>query len=53
MHPEVQSSQPGRCPKCGMKLVPEMPGGTEEGDAGAPGAAPADHDHAPGHGGHP
>lgn len=22
MHPEVQSSQPGRCPKCGMNLVP-------------------------------
>jgi uncharacterized membrane protein YraQ (UPF0718 family) len=22
MHPEVQSSSPGRCPKCGMDLVP-------------------------------
>lgn len=21
MHPEVQSDQPGNCPKCGMKLV--------------------------------
>jgi heavy metal-binding protein len=21
MHPEVKSSQPGKCPKCGMKLV--------------------------------
>jgi hypothetical protein len=21
MHPEVQSDQPGSCPKCGMKLV--------------------------------
>src|SRR4051812_43347437 len=21
MHPEVTSSKPGRCPKCGMKLV--------------------------------
>jgi hypothetical protein len=21
MHPEVQSDQPGTCPKCGMKLV--------------------------------
>jgi len=23
MHPEVQSSKPGKCPKCGMKLVVE------------------------------
>ena len=22
MHPEVVSDQPGRCPKCGMDLVP-------------------------------
>ena len=22
MHPEVRSAEPGRCPKCGMKLVP-------------------------------
>src|SRR5215204_520801 len=22
MHPEVTSDQPGRCPKCGMNLVP-------------------------------
>ncbi len=22
MHPDVRSDQPGRCPKCGMKLVP-------------------------------
>ena len=22
MHPEVLSNQPGKCPKCGMKLVP-------------------------------
>lgn len=21
MHPEVQADKPGRCPKCGMKLV--------------------------------
>lgn len=21
MHPEVQSDEPGNCPKCGMKLV--------------------------------
>jgi hypothetical protein len=27
MHPEVISSAPGRCPKCGMKLVPRKPSG--------------------------
>lgn len=25
MHPEVQSSAPGRCPKCGMTLVVKKP----------------------------
>lgn len=25
MHPEVQSDKPGKCPKCGMKLVPREP----------------------------
>ena len=25
MHPEVIADQPGRCPKCGMKLVPKDP----------------------------
>jgi hypothetical protein len=25
MHPEVQSNTPGRCPKCGMTLVPKTP----------------------------
>lgn len=25
MHPEVVSDKPGRCPKCGMKLVPKQP----------------------------
>ena len=24
MHPEVRSSTPGRCPECGMDLVPEQ-----------------------------
>jgi len=24
MHPEIRSSTPGRCPKCGMDLVPEQ-----------------------------
>lgn len=23
MHPEVTSDKPGKCPKCGMKLVPK------------------------------
>ncbi|GIV20021.1 MAG: hypothetical protein KatS3mg023_1772 [Armatimonadota bacterium] len=27
MHPEVQSDHPGKCPKCGMDLVPEKRGG--------------------------
>jgi hypothetical protein len=25
MHPEVTSDKPGRCPKCGMNLVPKQP----------------------------
>ena len=24
MHPEVISNQPGKCPKCGMNLVPKQ-----------------------------
>ncbi|GBC96749.1 Toluene efflux pump periplasmic linker protein TtgD [bacterium HR16] len=27
MHPEVKSDHPGKCPKCGMDLVPEKRGG--------------------------
>lgn len=27
MHPEVRSSRPGRCPKCGMTLVPKTASG--------------------------
>ena len=27
MHPEVKSDKPGNCPKCGMKLRPEVTGG--------------------------
>jgi FtsP/CotA-like multicopper oxidase with cupredoxin domain len=29
MHPEVTSDQPGRCPKCGMKLLAVTPGTQE------------------------
>src|SRR5262249_24565318 len=25
MHPDVRSSQPGRCPRCGMELVANLP----------------------------
>jgi hypothetical protein len=25
MHPEVVQAEPGKCPKCGMKLVPATP----------------------------
>jgi Cu2+-exporting ATPase len=30
MHPEVSSEKPGKCPKCGMKLVEESEGGGGE-----------------------
>jgi FtsP/CotA-like multicopper oxidase with cupredoxin domain len=44
MHPEVVSDAPGRCPKCGMKLLPA--------EAAAPPTPNAGHTHAhpPGHG---
>jgi FtsP/CotA-like multicopper oxidase with cupredoxin domain len=45
MHPDVVSTEPGRCPKCGMKLVPIELVPT----ASAPGAHAADHG---GHHGH-
>ena len=25
MHPEISSPKPGKCPKCGMKLIPRKP----------------------------
>lgn len=34
MHPEVVSREPGRCPKCGMKLVPKRPADAEPSDGG-------------------
>jgi hypothetical protein len=34
MHPDVISSQPGTCPKCGMKLVPKRPMGEQSGHGG-------------------
>jgi FtsP/CotA-like multicopper oxidase with cupredoxin domain len=37
MHPEVTSDQPGRCPKCGMKLLAVTPGTQEH--------TPMDHSH--------
>jgi FtsP/CotA-like multicopper oxidase with cupredoxin domain len=47
MHPEVTSDQPGRCPKCGMKLLAVTPGTHEHA-----GMDHADMDHAAmGHGG--
>ncbi len=35
MHPEVQSSKPGKCPKCGMKLVAQKPSVKAERSGGA------------------
>jgi len=26
MHPDVHAARPGRCPRCGMALVPDTPG---------------------------
>ena len=38
MHPEVRQPGPGRCPKCGMHLVPEA-------EASGAAAGPACHGH--------
>lgn len=39
MHPEYVSDRPGKCPKCGMKLVPMAAGGggSESGETGGQG----------------
>jgi FtsP/CotA-like multicopper oxidase with cupredoxin domain len=53
MHPEVVSDEPGRCPKCGMKLLAAE--SVPKPAAAADAAAPGDHgSHAAGHdhGGH-
>jgi hypothetical protein len=36
MHPEVISSTPGKCPKCGMKLVPAKAKAPPDGDRAQP-----------------
>jgi FtsP/CotA-like multicopper oxidase with cupredoxin domain len=57
MHPEVTSDQPGRCPKCGMKLLATGPGtqdhaGMDHGGMDHGGMGQAGMDHAGmGHGG--
>jgi FtsP/CotA-like multicopper oxidase with cupredoxin domain len=58
MHPEVTSDQPGRCPKCGMKLLPAQlatqpagHGNEHHGENRSHHAAAAEHD--TGHGQHP
>jgi FtsP/CotA-like multicopper oxidase with cupredoxin domain len=43
MHPEVVSDHPDRCPKCGMKLMPQS-------DAKPSGHGHHDHEHGAGHG---
>jgi FtsP/CotA-like multicopper oxidase with cupredoxin domain len=46
MHPEVISDEPGRCPKCGMKLLATTaPAAGHHGDHAEPGQEPHD-DHA-------
>jgi FtsP/CotA-like multicopper oxidase with cupredoxin domain len=53
MHPEVVSDEPGKCPKCAMKLMPRAAAGapSTEGHAGAESHAPGEgaaHEHAVG-----
>jgi FtsP/CotA-like multicopper oxidase with cupredoxin domain len=54
MHPEVTSDEPGRCPKCGMKLlaapgsVPTPAAADDAAATGEPGGHGADHHHGEG-----
>ena len=50
MHPEVRSDQAGRCPKCGMKLVPAqlLPKTTAHGGHGGHGGHEHEHEHSGG-----
>jgi FtsP/CotA-like multicopper oxidase with cupredoxin domain len=54
MHPEVVSDQPGRCPKCGMKLLPAQsvpkPAAADDAAMEDHGGHAAGHDHGEGHG---
>jgi FtsP/CotA-like multicopper oxidase with cupredoxin domain len=55
MHPEVTSDQPGRCPKCGMKLlaaesIPKPVAGAAAAVTNEHGGHAAGHDHGEGHG---
>ena len=54
MHPEVTSDQPGRCPKCGMKLLPAQsvpkPAAADDAAMEDHGGHAAGHDHGEGHG---
>lgn len=34
MHPEATSNKPGRCPKCGMNLVPKEQKANDQGQQG-------------------
>lgn len=34
MHPEIVPDQPGKCPKCKMKLIPKSKSAAEEGHGG-------------------
>src|SRR5260370_4706106 len=47
MHPEVQKSKPGKCPKCGMKLVARTPAATGKDGAIPSRAAPGSQAPAP------
>ena len=52
MHPEIRQDAPGKCPKCGMTLVPKKDEPTPKPTA-APKASPTGSDVHQGHGGTP